>query len=164
MEYLESICTAHHEAAHAVIYLHFGIYVERITLARCGGGICSVSDELPASNGRLLAILAGPEADKVFLAGNSDALSNRKSGWKTDLERAAEVFGLLDRRDSIEDAIREAAVVVKENWRTICSLAEQLIHESEANFREDDPQYIMLGSDVKRHVERFLAGPKGASR
>ena len=87
----KSICTAYHEAAHAVIYLHFQIDVEEITLYRGGEGICKVADDLRPTPGQLLAILAGQEAEKLHLAENLDVLSERKSGWKTDLARAGEI-------------------------------------------------------------------------
>src|SRR5262249_2525749 len=92
MKIPESRCTAYHEAAHAVIYLHFGIDVEQVTLCPDEAGLCSVSDNLPPSEGYLIAILAGSEADKLLLAGDPDALGRRGTGWKEDFERAVEVF------------------------------------------------------------------------
>jgi hypothetical protein len=158
----KSRCTAYHEAAHAVIYLLFGIDVEQITLSCCGEGVCSVADDLPPSNGRLIAILAGKEAEKVLLGGDLDALSSRESGWKTDLERAGELFHRLNRRDGIEDAVAESSNLVKQNWHTIRSLAELLIRASQANFEEGDSQYIMSSSELKHHVERFRAEATGS--
>jgi hypothetical protein len=74
----ELILNAHHEAAHVVIYEHFGIPVENVTLHRCGAGCCQVSSDISPTYGQLLAILAGPEADKVLLA--SDAAVFKRTG------------------------------------------------------------------------------------
>lgn len=150
----KSRCTAYHEAAHAVIYLHFNIEVNEIKLYWDGNGICSVSDDLPTSEGRLLAILAGPAADKRLLGGDLETLRDRKNGWRIDLERANEVFRQLNRDGSIEGAMAESANLVKENWHTICSLAEELVKAS-GNFSEGDREYIMLGHEVATIVNRF---------
>jgi len=73
MTFSESRCTAYHESAHAVIYLHFGIEVEQVTLCPDDAGLCSVANDLPPSEGRLLAILAGPAADQLLLKDNCGA-------------------------------------------------------------------------------------------
>ena len=151
----QSRCTAHHEAAHAVIYLHFGIEVEQVTLCRDEAGLCSVANDLLPSEGRLLAILAGPAADQVLLKADPNALRSRESGWKLDYERAAEVSLLLGRGESIDAARIEAAKLVNEKWRIICSLAELWICASEENFAAGDPQYIMNGYEVKSLVGKF---------
>jgi hypothetical protein len=157
MKNSESRCTAYHEAAHAVIYLHFGIDIEQVTLCPDEAGLCSVSDNLPPSEGYVIAILAGSEADKLLLADDPNALCMRGNGWKGDFERAAEVFRCLRCGGGIEDAREEAARLVKEMWQVIRSLAELWIQASEENFAEGDPQYIMNGHEVKSLVSRFLA-------
>ena len=147
-------CTAYHEAAHAVIYLYFGIEVEQVTLSPCGAGCCSVSNDLPPSAGRLLAILAGAEADKLLLAEHADILNHRKTGWATDLERAGDVFRLIGHYGKFEDAVEESARLVMDKWHTISSLAELWITSCEENFAAGDPLYIMMGHEVKSYVER----------
>jgi hypothetical protein len=156
----DSRCTAHHEAAHVVIYLLFGIEVEQVTLYPDEAGLCSFSDDPPPSYGRLLAILAGAEADKRLLEDKPDLLSKRKSGWNEDDKRATEVFRDLGRTGSIEEVREESAKLVHENWQIIRSLAELWIEVSESNFRDGDPQYFMMGNEVKEHVERFRTKAK----
>jgi hypothetical protein len=145
--------TAHHEAAHAVIYIHFDVPIEEVTLYQDGTGLCSVSSELVPSEGQLLAILAGAEADKLLLEGNQCKLDSRKCGWGKDNEHATAVFVHLG--GNLEDARRKAAQLVKEKWQIIRALAELWIQRSEADYVEGENQYCMEGTEVMRHVARF---------
>jgi hypothetical protein len=135
----ELALNAHHEAAHAVIYEHFGILVEDVSLYRCGAGCCHVSSDLSPTYGQLLAILAGPEADKVLLTDDAEALNQRNAGWKTDVAQSGYIFSQLGRSDSMEDAIAEAGKLVQKNWRLIHSLAERWVEDSKGSWAAGDP-------------------------
>jgi hypothetical protein len=154
---LELTLNAHHEAAHAVIYERRGISVQQVNLFRCCAGCCHVSSDLPPTYDQLLAILAGSEADKVFLADDTEALTKRRSGWKKDLEDAESVFRQLDRSDSMEDAIAEAATLVQQNWHLIHSLAERWVDDSQESWAAGYPVYLMMGDDIRKLITRFLA-------
>jgi hypothetical protein len=153
----ELTLNAYHEAAHVVIYEHFGISVEDVTLYRCGAGCCQVTSNLLPTYGQMLAILAGPEADKVLLADDAEALSKRMAWWKTDIEQAENVFGQLVRSDSMEDAIAAAAKLVRYNWELIHSLAEHWVEDSQESWAQDDPFYRMTGDNIRILISRFVA-------
>src|SRR5262249_29895980 len=140
-------CTAYHESAHAVIFTVLGIEVEHVNLDRMGFGSCKVSDDLAPSRERLLGLLAGREADKLFLSNRPDELTLREDGWAEDMRMAHEVYSQLSPNYSLEHASEDAAKLVKEYWHKIEKLAKRMLEKSEEDFR-DVREYWMSTGDI----------------
>ena len=141
--------SAHHEAAHAVIYLVHDIDVESIWLYSDGMGMCCVSADLPPSKGRLLAILAGSEAEKLLWMDDPEALEHCKQGWATDYKLANDILIQLNDPDDFEHAIAEAATIVKQNWKAICSVANTL-----KDALDESTIALMSGDELKNIYNR----------
>jgi hypothetical protein len=146
--------SAHHEAAHAVVFLLNGIQVDEICLWPDGNGMCSVPKDLPATKGRLLGILAGSEADKLFLSDNPVALHLQKLGWTRDYELAEELLGQMNDGTSLEDATIECAKLVQERQATIHSLAKTIIDLSQECFDAGD-KFMMPDYELKSIFDRI---------
>lgn len=158
-------CSAIHEAAHAVVHLHFGFRIEQIDLTYDGSGNCQIANPQPTRE-RLIGILAGKEADKWFLKDQSETLKRRERGWQLDLDSAKDVLvnlGCSGSESELEEASVEAARLVKveTNWQRIELIAKTCVRVFDSNFAEDSGALVatLLGNDVER-LFRSISEPR----
>jgi hypothetical protein len=148
------VCSARHEAAHAVLYLHFGIGVEYIELTLDGTGNCHATNR-PQTRESVLAILAGAESDKLFFKSDPARLEARENGWRNDRVEAETILRDLGTSDTelaseIEAASADAKELVKDHSSRIEFLAGKLLEHLNRNYEEGGDTSVRLNEQIIR--------------
>ncbi len=156
-------CNAHHEAAHAVVFLTLNVDVDRIGIweahgDRRAGGLCLDDPNPDRKYETAVASLAGIESDRYLLENNQEELQNRTCGWENDRNRANQLLEELRIEGhsgySLQGAEVEAAGLVRHHWERIQKIAEALISRYWSNHRERARGF--LGEAT--HTEAWIHG------
>jgi hypothetical protein len=114
----------YHEAGHAIAYIHYGITLHSVSVSiEDGKGLTLPvqGSTLPRAHYKIV-ICAGLAAD-VIHAGGSDTEGSAQFSSRRDFELYWDLFG----PDGIENAINDAAGLLRDRWGQVESLAEELI-------------------------------------